>query len=87
MYKTGVTGGDASDWIDAIETAEIPGILDSCRLYGRMINVLAEVYDWCYDILGNEDKERIIKLCIDYGYRMEMGLAAVKAGGGHRTRL
>lgn len=80
VYKTGVTGGDASDWIDAIETSEVPGILDSCRLYGRMINVLAEVYDWCYDILGNEDKERIIKLCIDYGYRMEMGWPPSKQG-------
>jgi len=33
---------------------------DQCRIYGFLMFTAALVYDWCYDLLTDEDKEQII---------------------------
>ena len=33
---------------------------DQCRLYGEMMYYSALVYDWCYDLLTEDDKEQFI---------------------------
>ncbi len=40
---------------------------DQCREFGRIIYCTAEVYDWCYDILTDEDKAQFIMACADIG--------------------
>lgn len=80
IYKDAEIGRAAADGIEIIAAMDPTAKNDVCRLYGRMVNVLAELYDWCYDLLGNEEKERIIKLCIDYGEYMEMGWPLSKQG-------
>lgn len=65
-------GAEALEGIDIIKAIRLEDTQDVCRIYGRMIYVLAEIYDWCYGILG-ERKNEVIKLCIDLGEGMEMG--------------
>ncbi len=44
-----------------IETLDIVQIAsDQCRQYGSVMTTAAMVYDWCYDLLTEEDKEQII---------------------------
>ena len=63
---------------------------DICRLYGRMINVLSEIYDWCYYELSDEQKQYIVDKCIEYskGY-MEIGWPPSKLGSvtGHGSEM
>lgn len=40
---------------------------DQCREFGRIIYCTAEVYDWCYGLLSDEDKAQFIMACADIG--------------------
>ena len=33
---------------------------DQCREFGNVMLTAARVYDWCYDLLTDEDKKQII---------------------------
>ncbi len=53
---------------------------DQCREFGRTIMCAAEVYDWCYDLLTDADKEQLILGITDIcdgknemGNQMEVG--------------
>lgn len=49
------------------------GYGDYTRLIGHAIFTASEVYDWCYGVLGADEKENIIKLCEDIAKNMEVG--------------
>lgn len=40
---------------------------DQCREFGRIMYCTAEVYDWCYDLLTEDDKVQFIMACADIG--------------------
>ncbi len=81
-------------------TLDIVGITsDQCREYGMVMYIAACVYDWCYDLLSEEDKYQIAlgveyKLCrgstvgtgsYNSASKMEMGFPPTEqyAGQGH----
>ncbi len=50
----------------AILTINVPRVVgDSCRTYGHLMYGVACVYDWCYDLLTEEDKKYIIAGCVN----------------------
>ncbi len=71
---------------NAILTAEHIEI-DPYRAYGLTMYVAACVYDWCYDLLTNLDKDQIVRGCINLlGKRMEVGCPPAKVGAiAHHT--
>ena len=71
---------------NAILTAEHIEI-DPYRAYGLTMYVAACVYDWCYDLLTDEDKEHILRGTINLlGKRMEVGCPPAKVGAiAHHT--
>ena len=71
---------------NAILTAEHIEI-DPYRAYGLTMYVAACVYDWCYDLLSDTDKDQIIRGAINLlGKRMEVGCPPAKVGAiAHHT--
>ena len=71
---------------NAILTAEHIEI-DPYRAYGLTMYVAACVYDWCYPLLTDTDKEQIFRGCINLlGKRMEVGCPPAKEGAiAHHT--
>ncbi len=66
---------------NAILTIDQSGITDPYRAYGLTMYVSACVYDWCYDLMTQEDKEHIINGVLNkLGSRMEVGCPP--SGGG-----
>ena len=70
-----------------IETLDIVQIAsDQCRQYGSVMFTAAIVYDWCYDLLTEEDKEQIIagvenricRMTNQIGAAMEVGFPPTK---------
>ena len=82
-------GYAAVEGIDAIRSVVRRDAQDITRVYGRMINVLSEVYDWCYDLLSDEQKQDIISLCTEIGSDMEIGWPPSKQGAvtGHGSEM
>ena len=74
-------GQKAIDGIDIIGYMN-PGttVSDVCRRWGRMMNVLAEVYDWCYDLLSEEQKITVPNRFREYGQYMEMWVGTAEDG-------
>lgn len=48
-------------------------VQDVTRLYGNMIRLGAEIYDWCYDLLTAEEKNKIYQTIMSYAVKMEIG--------------
>ena len=71
---------------NAILTAEHIEI-DPYRAYGLTMYVAACVYDWCYDLLTDADKDQIVRGAINLlGKRMEVGCPPAKVGAiAHHT--
>ena len=71
---------------NAILTAEHIEI-DPYRAYGLTMYVAACVYDWCYDLMTDLDKEQIVRGAINLlGVRMEVGCPPAKEGAiAHHT--
>ena len=67
------------NYIKSLDIVQIAS--DQCRQYGSVMFTAAIVYDWCYDLLTEEDKEQIIagvenKICRgknEAGAKMEVG--------------
>ena len=59
---------------NAILTLNVPRTVgDWCRPYGHLMYVTACVYDWCYDLLTEEDKVQLIHGCVNLlGMRLEI---------------
>lgn len=53
---------------------------DSTRRYGACIETLAVTYDWCYDLLTEEEKERMIDIATEWAKCMEIGWPPKKQG-------
>ena len=71
---------------NAILTAEHIEI-DPYRAYGLTMYVAACVYDWCYPLLTEKDKDQIIRGAVNLlGKRMEVGCPPAKVGAiAHHT--
>ena len=71
---------------NAILTAEHIEI-DPYRAYGLTMYIAACVYDWCYDLLTETDKEELVRGAINLlGKRMEVGCPPAKVGAiAHHT--
>lgn len=68
-------GEKAISGIDVIKNMNVGSVSDICRRWGRKMNVLAEVYDWCYELLSDTQKTEICELFREYGQHMEMWVA------------
>ena len=86
----------AKEAIEAIKnyakTCTYVGLNDYTRQMGHVIFTAAEVYDWCYPVLTDEDKEEIVALCQGIGTQMEIefppsGQGAVCGHGGEMQLL
>ena len=71
---------------NAILTAEHIEI-DPYRAYGLTMYIAACVYDWCYDLLTDTDKDQIVRGCVNLlAKRMEVGCPPAKVGAiAHHT--
>lgn len=71
---------------NAILTAEHIEI-DPYRAYGLTMYVAACVYDWCYNLMTDSDREQIVRGAINLlGVRMEVGCPPAKEGAiAHHT--
>jgi len=47
---------------------------DQCREYGQTMHTAAKVYDWCYDLLTDEDKTKFIAGVTNYTAAGDCGL-------------
>ena len=74
LYDDDAKRQEAIAAIDLIAQMK-PNMADNLgwRRYGEMIQVLAEIYDWCYEDLTNEQKEKLIILCADFASNTEIG--------------
>ncbi len=51
---------------NAILTIDVPlTIGDACRSYGHLMYVVSCVYDWCYDLMSEEDKTQLLYGCVN----------------------
>ncbi len=74
------------NYINTLDIVQIAS--DQCRQYGSVMYTAAIVYDWCYDLLTDVDKEQIIagvenRLCRGSnkaGAKMEVGFPPSKQG-------
>lgn len=64
--------------LDTLETASWPNTGDISRAVGRMMVTGAIVYDWCYDLLTKEEKDRYVKAFVRLAEMMECGYPPVK---------
>lgn len=55
-----------------INTVNFEGVLDYSRPIGHIIFVVGEVYDWCYSLIGDEDKKILIAACEQLASKMEI---------------
>ncbi len=55
------------------DTCTYTGIHDYTRPMGHILYTAAEVYDWCYPILTDEDKKEIVAKCQGVAMQMEIG--------------
>lgn len=67
---------------NSILTIEVAkGFSDPYRYYGHVMFVASCVYDWCYDLLTDVDKEQIINGCVTLMTKFEIGFPPSKSGG------
>ena len=50
---------------------------DQCRDYGNVMYTAARVYDWCYDVLTDDEKYRLVAGTINYTAAGDCGLMQV----------
>lgn len=70
--KAKAVGKKAVDAITYIDYINPGGDNDVTRRWGRMLNVLAEIYDWCYDLLSEEQKITVPNKFRELGQHMEI---------------
>jgi len=49
---------------------------DQCREYGQVMTVAAKVYDWCYDLLTEDERYRLLAGTINYAAAGSCGMTA-----------
>ena len=65
---------------NVLNTITYHGMSDVSRPIGQTIFTVSEVYDWCYPLLTNEDKNFFIEKCQELAKRMEIGWPPVHQG-------
>lgn len=72
---------------DTLRTVELPDGGDVARGWGLMMVCGAIVYDWCYDLLTEKEKESFVKSFVRLAGRLECGYPPVKQGSisGHSS--
>ncbi len=51
---------------NAMLTINVPHTVgDWCRRYGYLMYVISCAYDWCYDLLTEEDKDQLVRGCVN----------------------
>lgn len=65
---------------DYLADMEFGKFLDYARPIGHAIFTAAEVYDWCYDVLTDDDKSQIISFCEGKAKMLEIGYPPVAQG-------
>ena len=55
--------------------------ISKLRESGYVMKLLAEVYDWCYDVLTDEDKKNLISYMLDNASSLENGYPVISAHG------
>lgn len=66
--------------LNVLQTAVFAPVQDITRAMGHTIFTASEVYDWCHDLLTDEQKKQIVILCEDIGAQMEIGWPPSKQG-------
>lgn len=93
LNKNVESGRAAIDAVNAYaDTVVFDGDSLNYRKRGQIIFTFAEVYDWCYDILTDEEKKHIIAQCEVIGTELDMGYppsgqGAVSGHGGEPNLL
>ena len=64
--------------IDTLETAEYPHVGDVSRAIGRLMVAGSIVYDWCYDLMEEHEKQHYVKAFIRLAKGMECGYPPIK---------
>lgn len=66
-----------------------PSTGDISRIYGRYMVSCAIVYDWCYDLLSNEEKKDLIAWAETMASRFELGWPVIRQGAvtGHGSEF
>ena len=73
------TGRQAIEMIiDTLETAKYPQMSDISRAIGRLMISGAMVYDWCYDELAENEKDRFVKAFVRLAGMLECGYPPTK---------
>lgn len=67
--------------LNYLDTCDVEGSSGNfTRNAGVVIYVVSEVYDWCYDLLTNTQKNKIIDACEVFANGMEIGWPPTKQG-------
>ncbi|NLB82135.1 MAG: hypothetical protein GX800_11135, partial [Clostridiaceae bacterium] len=66
--------------LNYLDTCSVESSGNATRNGGKIIHVASEVYDWCYDLLDDIQKDRIIDACEDLANGMEIGWPPTKQG-------
>lgn len=64
--------------IDTLETASYPHVGDVSRAIGRLMVAGSIVYDWCYDLMEEHEKQRYVKAFLRLAKEMECGYPPLK---------
>lgn len=70
-----------------LQKCELPDIQDACRVTGRMMVTGAIVYDWCYSLLTDAEKQAFINELVRLAKTQECGYPPVRQGSitGHAS--
>lgn len=73
--------------LDTLSTSSWPHVQDIARASGRMMVTGAIVYDWCYDLLEEDEKQLFIKNFVRLAKTLECGYPPTKQGSvtGHSS--
>ena len=65
---------------NALATADFVNDQFAVRAYGRMIMTVGKVYDWCYDLLSDDDKTLLIANTASHASYLSIGYPPNKMG-------
>lgn len=76
---------------NALDTADFVKDQFAVRAYGRMIMTVGKVYDWCYDLISDDDKKLLIASTASHASQLSIGYPpnkmSVIAGHGSEGQL
>lgn len=91
MYKDKEQGRNAIEtMLNFFNTVKFkPSTNDITRLYGRFTLACSMVYDWCHDLLTEEEKNALIAWTETMASRMELGWPVIRQGAvvGHGSEM